>query len=74
MAWNDLNSKWQEFFIRELHNIAGMSCDSDTHVGSIIIDTHKKVIHSVGYNDLPRGVKHLPERNQRHHTNALAIS
>lgn len=65
MSWNDLDDRWKGFFIRELHNISQMSRDEDTKVGSLIIDTENKVVVSSGYNDLPRGVKHDPERNKR---------
>ena len=42
-----------------------MSKDANTQVGSIIIDTKQKVVVSSGWNDLPRGVTHTPERNAR---------
>lgn len=65
MAWNDLNDRWKEHFIKELHLIASMSRDKDTKVGAIIIDTEEKIVVAKGYNDLPRGVFHKVERNSR---------
>lgn len=65
MGWKDLSERWQNYFINELHNISEMSKDENTKVGSIIIDTEKKTVVTKGFNDLPRGVKHLPERNKR---------
>ena len=65
MSWNNLSDKWKEYFIQHLHLTASMSKDKNTQVGSIIIDTEKKVVVSSGWNDLPRGVKHTEERNSR---------
>lgn len=65
MSWNSLDDRWKQFFIRELHNIASMSKDKDTQVGSLIIDTKNKVVLCSGYNDLPRGVNHHDCRNTR---------
>lgn len=65
MAWNDLNDKWQQYFIDQLHRTQEMSEDANTKVAAMIIDTEDKVVVSVGYNCLPRGVKHISERSQR---------
>ena len=42
-----------------------MSKDENTKVGSLIIDTDRKVVVSSSWNDLPRGVLHTQERNSR---------
>lgn len=65
MSWEDLDDRWKNYFINELNLIAQLSRDADTKVGAIIIDCELKVVVTKGYNDLPRGVKHIPERNQR---------
>ena len=65
MTWNSLSDKWQQYFIDQLHRTASMSEDANTKVAAMIIDTEDKVVVSVGYNCLPRGVKHLQERSER---------
>lgn len=65
MSWNDLSSRWKDYFINILHTTASMSKDENTKVGSLIIDTEKKVVVSSGWNDLPVGVKHTSSRNSR---------
>lgn len=65
MSWRSLDDRWKEYFIKALDLVTSMSRDADTQVGSLIIDTKNKVILSQGYNDLPRGVIHNPERNAR---------
>lgn len=65
MAWHDLSPRWKKYFTNILHTTAGMSKDANTQVGCLIIDTVNKVVVSSGWNDLPRGVKHTPERNSR---------
>lgn len=65
MAWNDLSPRWQEYFIKQLHTTAEMSKDANTQVGCLIIDTVNKVVVSSGWNCLPRGVIHTPERSSR---------
>lgn len=65
MAWNDLSPRWKQYFIDILHTSAAMSKDANTKVGCLIIDTENKVVVSSGWNDLPRGVKHTPQRNSR---------
>lgn len=65
MGWNNLSPRWKEYFIKELQLIASMSKDENTKVGCIIIDTENKIVVAKGYNDLPRGVYHKVERNQR---------
>ena len=65
MSWNNLSDRWKDYFINILHTTANMSKDENTKVGSLIIDTEKKVVVSSGWNDLPVGIKHTPERNSR---------
>lgn len=65
MSWNDLDNRWKQYFIDILHTTANMSKDENTKVGSLIIDTERKVVVSSSWNDLPRGVKHNSERNSR---------
>lgn len=65
MSWADLDRRWKDYFISILHNSAEMSKDTNTKVGCLVIDTVNKVVISSGWNDLPRGVKHTPERNSR---------
>ena len=65
MTWNSLSDKWQQYFIDQLHRTASMSEDANTKVAAMIINTEDKVVVSVGYNCLPRGVKHSQERSSR---------
>lgn len=65
MSWNDLSLRWKEYFIKQLHTTASMSKDENTKVGSLIIDTENRVVVASGWNDLPVGVEHTPERNSR---------
>ena len=65
MSWNSLSGKWQQYFIDQLHRTTSMSEDANTKVAAMIIDTEDKVVVSVGYNCLPRGVKHSQERSER---------
>lgn len=65
MSWNNLSDRWKNYFIDILHTTAKMSKDENTKVGALIIDTKNKVVISSGWNDLPRGVKHIYERNSR---------
>ena len=65
MSWNNLSDRWKDYFINILHTTARMSKDENTKVGSLIIDTDRKVVVSSSWNDLPRGVEHTQERNSR---------
>ena len=65
VSWNNLSDRWKDYFINILHTTARMSKDENTKVGSLIIDTERKVVVSSSWNDLPRGVKHNSERNSR---------
>ena len=65
MSWSDLSSRWKDYFINILYTTASMSKDENTKVGSLIIDTEKKVVVASGWNDLPVGVKHTSSRNSR---------
>lgn len=65
LAWADLSPRFKQYFTDILHASARMSKDTNTQVGSLIIDTKQKVVVSSGWNDLPRGVRHILERNSR---------
>ena len=65
MTWKSLSDKWKQYFIDQLHRTASMSEDANTKVAAMIINTEDKVVVSVGYNCLPRGVKHSQERSSR---------
>lgn len=65
LSWNNLSDRWKNYFIDILHTTAKMSKDENTKVGCLIIDTKNKVVISSGWNDLPRGVNHIYERNSR---------
>ena len=65
MSWNSLSDRWKDYFINILHTTARMSKDENTKVGSLIIDTDRKVVVSSSWNDLPRGLIHTQERNSR---------
>lgn len=58
-----MNPKWLDYFKAEAVNAARMSKDNRTQVGAVIFDEEQKVSVSSGWNDLPRGVEHTPERN-----------
>lgn len=65
MSWNKLSERWKEYFRQQLWIAQSMSKDANTQVGSLIIDTNSKVVVASGWNDLPRGVIHTSERNER---------
>ena len=65
MTWVNLDERWKNHFIKLLHEKAKMSRDENTKVAAMIIDIENKVEVSSGWNCLPRGVIHLPERSQR---------
>ena len=65
MSWNNLSERWKEYFRQQLWLAQSMSKDANTKVGALIIDTNSKVVVASGWNDLPRGVVHTPERNER---------
>ena len=65
MSWNTLSERWKEYFRQQLWLAQSMSKDANTKVGSLIIDTNSKVVVASGWNDLPRGVIHTSERNER---------
>lgn len=65
MSWNSLSERWKEYFRQQLWIAKSMSKDANTQVGSLIIDTNSKVGVASGWNDLPRGVIHTSERNER---------
>lgn len=65
MESNMLNKRWLDFFYGRAKDIAKMSYDANTKVGSVILDDEDRVEISSGYNCLPRGVKHTEERSQR---------
>lgn len=60
-----MNKNFIDYFWRTTQNNANMSKDHDTKVGAVIFSEKDKVEVSSGWNDLPRGVAHLQERNQR---------
>ena len=51
MSWNDLSDRWKNYFIDILNTTAKMSKDENTKVGSLIIDTERKVVVSSSWND-----------------------
>lgn len=55
---------WNEYFKELCLVVASKSEDTSTKCGSVIIDSGNSVL-STGYNGFPRGVKNLPERNER---------
>lgn len=65
MGWNGLSERWKNYFRQQLWLAQSMSKDANTKVGALIIDTQSKVVVASGWNDLPRGVQHTPERNER---------
>lgn len=65
MSWNNLTERWKTYFRQQLWLAQSMSKDANTKVGALIIDTQSKVVVASGWNDLPRGVVHTPERNER---------
>ena len=65
MSWNNLSERWKNYFRQQLWLAQSMSKDANTKVGALIIDTNSKVVVASGWNDLPRGVIHTPERNER---------
>ena len=65
MSWNNLSERWKNYFRQQLWLAQSMSKDANTKVGALIIDTNSKVVVASGWNDLPRGVIHTQERNER---------
>lgn len=62
---NKLSPRWVEYFRGKMLASANMSKDANTKVGAVIFCEKNKVELSSGWNDLPRGVEHTPERNSR---------
>lgn len=52
---------WDNYFIGLAKYISKASKDPSTKVGSVIVDSSKRVI-SVGYNGFPKGIKDLKKR------------
>lgn len=50
-----MNKKWDLRFLRMAKEVSTWSKDESTKVGCVIVDQYK-IIRSVGYNGLPRGV------------------
>lgn len=57
--------KWDNRFLKLANQVASWSKDSSTKVGAIIVDDYK-IVRSVGYNGIPRGLDDdIFDRNQR---------
>lgn len=62
---NKLNmSSWDEHFLKMTQLVASKSEDTSTKCGAVIVGKGNEVL-STGYNGFPRGVKNLPERQER---------
>ncbi len=55
---------WNEYFVELCLLVASKSEDTSTKCGAVIVGTGNSIL-STGYNGFPRGVKNLPERNER---------
>jgi len=60
-----LSDKWINYFKTKMLQAAENSKDENTKVGAVIFSEDDKVEISSSWNDLPRGVEHIPERNRR---------
>ena len=61
LSWNDLSERWKNYFIDILHTTAKMSKDENTKVGSLIIDTERKVVVSSSWNEFPGAMRSAPK-------------
>lgn len=52
---------WDNFYLTMAQQYSKASKDPSTKVGSVIIDSDKRVV-STGYNGFPKGIKDSPER------------
>lgn len=59
-----LTEGWDHFFLSQAFFVSGKSKDPSTQCGCVVASTAGDVL-SFGWNDLPRGVRHTPERHQR---------
>jgi dCMP deaminase len=60
-----MNEKWDLRFLKIAKEVSSWSKDESTKVGCVIVDEYK-IIRSVGYNGLPRGLDdNIPERQER---------
>ena len=60
-----MNARWLQYFYDGAARAALMSRDANTQVGACIFDEEEKIEVACGWNDLPRGVKHIDDRNER---------
>lgn len=57
----DTDKKWHYRFLELAETVADWSKDPSTKVGSVIVDSKRRVI-GLGYNGFPRGIEDLQER------------
>lgn len=60
-----MKDRWIKHFIEVAKHKSQMSKDANTRVGAVIVSEEDMVEVSSGFNCLPRGVLHKPERNER---------
>lgn len=59
-----MQKTWRDYFLEMCQLVASRSEDQSTQCGAVIVGKGNQII-STGYNGFPRGVKNLPERNER---------
>jgi dCMP deaminase len=64
---------WNKRFLDLCDHVATWSKDPSTKLGSVIVDSKKRVV-SVGYNGFPRGVEDLEERYNDRPTKYLFVA
>lgn len=63
-ALTHLECGWDHFFLAEAFFLSGKSKDPSTQCGCVVVSRDNDEL-TRGWNDLPRGIAHRPERHQR---------
>jgi len=53
---------WDDLYLEMVYLVASKSEDPRCHIGAVIVSENNELI-SIGYNGLPRGVRHTPDKN-----------
>jgi dCMP deaminase len=69
----DSSKKWDYRFLELAESVSKWSKDPSTKVGSVIVDSKRRVI-GLGYNGFPRGVKDSEDRYNDRETKLLFVS
>lgn len=53
---------WDDLYLEMVYLVASKSEDPRCHIGAVIVSENNELI-SIGYNGLPRGVRHTQDKN-----------